>query len=532
MTPGSPVPHEGVVYRSRGAVLVIGDSATVATAACELVRRAPKLHVALFAPGVGALSDLPPHITAVGGRVVALQGHLGQFSASVRIAADQVEDAGIFSANADRRFDLVLDLCREPLLRRSAPPLGYYAPGGDAAALLRALDSLPQLTGDFHQPKYVDYRPALCAHGAMGIAGCTRCLDVCATAAIRSVGEKIEVDPWLCQGCASCTLACPSGALGFRQPPPKVLQGMLDHRLTECAVDAGPPVLVVHETASRHLRPVIDEASGVVLFEVNRLPAFSDVLCLTALARGVSGVVLVVAAETPPESRKLIERKLSELRSILVGSGGDPVALQFTTDIDVATAVEQIKSRARSPVSATVVSGDAADQKRANLLDLIDALTRRAQASGPVKGSVAESVALEAGAAFGNVQVDPEKCTLCLACSHLCPSDALSGQMAPAPALYFRESLCTQCDLCRAGCPEQAICLQPRFLPDAARRTAAREIASDQLVPCASCGTPFTGRRKLAVSLALMQEHAPDMPGGIDSLRMCPGCRQRETLMQ
>lgn len=528
MTPGSPVPREGVVYRSRGAVLVIGDSAAAADAALELVKRGPKLHVALFAPGVAALRDMPPQITAVGGRIVALQGHLGQFSASVRVAADKVEDAGIFSANADRRFDLVLDLCRVPLLRQSTPPLGYYAPGGDVAALQSALDSLPQLTGDFHKPKYVDYLPALCANGAMGVGGCTRCIEACATAAIRSVGEKIEVDPWLCQGCATCTLVCPTGALEFQHPTPKALQARLDARLAEYAADAGAPVLVVHDAASRRLLPVI-EASGVVLFEVNRPPTFSDAMCLTALARGVAGVVLVMGPSTPPQSRKSIERMLSELRSIVAGIDADPVALQFATDVDVdvAIAVEQIKRRARPSAWATVVGDGSSAGKRANLLDLIDALARSAQASG----GAAESVALDAGAAFGNVQVDPDKCTLCLACTHLCPSGALSGQMAPAPALYFRESLCTQCDLCRAGCPEHAISLQPRFLPDAARRAAPREIASDQLVPCSNCGIPFTGRRKLAVSLALMQEHAKDMAGGIDSLRMCPGCRQREMLM-
>jgi len=88
-----------------------------------------------------------------------------------------------------------------------------------------------------------------------------------------------------------------------------------------------------------------------------------------------------------------------------------------------------------------------------------------------------------------------------------------------------------QCDLCRAGCPEKAITLQPRFLTDAAARASSRELAIDQLVPCSSCGTPFIGRRKLAMSLAMMQDHAKDMPGGIDSLRMCPNCRQIKTMM-
>lgn len=526
MAPGTPAPHDGVVYRSRGAVLVIGDSLAAADAARNLAKRAPKLRIVLFAPGVGALADSPTNITAVGGRIVALQGHLGEFSASVRVAVDKVEDAGIFSANANRRFDLVLDLCREPLLRQSVLPYGYYAPGGDAAALASALDSLPQLTGDFHKPKFVDYRPQLCAHGAMGVAGCRRCLDVCDAGAIRSTGEKIEVDSYLCQGCASCTLACPTGALSFQQPTPKALQGLLNHLLADRAVDAEAHVLVVHDASIRHLLPVI-ETSGVLLLEVNPLPAFSDVLWLAALASGVSGVVLAMGPETPPQSRKLIEQKAGELRAILAGLGGDPAALQIATSMDIGIAIDKLEIGPRPSEMRAAVNSSQSEEKRAAFLEWVDAFAQSRQA----RGQVSEPSALPIGAAFGTVLVDAGKCTLCHACTHLCPTGALGGQIEPAPTLYFKESLCVQCDLCRAGCPEKAIELQARFLPDAGTRETSRELARDQLVPCSSCGIPFIGRRKLAASLALMQEHAKDLPAGIDSLRMCPSCRQRSTML-
>lgn len=531
MPPGTPPPHDGVVYRSRGMALVIGDSLQAVEAARELLKRVPTLRIALFAPGVSDLSsDLPSSINAVSGRIVSLQGYLGQFSASVRVAADKAEDVGIFSANADQRFDLVLDLCREPLLRESVLPYGYYAPGDDAEALVRALDSLSQLTGDFHKPKYFDYRPQLCAHGAMGVAGCTRCLDVCATAAIRSTGEKIAVDPYLCHGCASCTLACQTGALSFQQPTLKALKGMLNELLAERGVDAETYFLVVHDAATRHLLPAM-EAPEVLLFEVNPLPAFSDLLWLTALVGGVSGVVLVMAPEIPPQSRKLVEQKVSELSAILASLGGDSAAIQIATPVNLGIAIDDLKRCTRTSALAVAVNGNSSDEKRASLLAAVDALARSAHATGQSSGTLAEPCVLATGAAFGSVLVDPDKCTICLACTHLCPSGALSGQVDPAPALYFKESLCMQCDLCRAGCPEKAITLQARFLPDASAREASRELASDQLAPCSSCGTPFIGRRKLAVSLALMQEHAKDMPGGIDSLRMCPSCRQRETMM-
>jgi len=516
------VPHDGVLYRSRGSVLLIGDSPAAADAARELIKRAPKLRIALFAPGVAALEDLPAGITAVGGRIASLSGHLGQFSASVRVAADKVDDAGIFSGNEDRRFDLVLDLCREPLLRQNVLPYGYYAPGGDAAALVVALDSLSQLVGDFHKPKYFDYRSQLCAHGAMGVAGCTRCLDVCDTTAIRSAGEKIEVDPYLCQGCASCTLACPTGALSFQQPATKTLRGKLNELLTARGGDAG--ILVVHDAASRHLLPTMDP-SAVLLLEVDPLPAFSEVLWLKALLGGIKGVVLVPAPTTPPQSSELMQQKVAELRAILACYGGDAARLQIATPVTVDHSIEKIKSTSVSSMRTAPVNDSPLDEKRMQLLNLLDALGQLWQTDSP------RPCPVPPGSPFGTVVVNETKCTICHACTHLCPTGALSGQLDPAPVLSFKESLCIQCDLCRAGCPEKAITLQPRFLTDALRREALRELASDQLVPCSRCGTPYIGRRKLEVSVALMREHAQDMPGGIDSLRMCPSCRQHETLI-
>ena len=523
MAPGTPAPHDGMVYRSRGAVLVIGDSAAAANAARQLLGRAPRLRIALFAPGAGALADLPSNITAVGGRIVSLQGHLGQFVAEVRVAVDKCEDAGIFSPNADRRFDLVLDLCRQPLLRQNVLPHGYYALGDDAAALSRALDSLSQLSGDFHKPKYFDYRPQLCAHGAMGVSGCTRCIEACDAAAIRSAGERIEVDPWLCQGCAGCALACPTGALSFQSPPASVLQEVLTDLLAAHAGDTEATFLVVHDAASRPMLPAT-APSGVVLFEVNPLPAFSDVMWLTALAGGASGVVMLAAPAAAPRSRALIEQKLGELRAILASFGGDPAMQQIATRTNVGVLIDQIKSGTRA-LTATVKCNPS-DEKRASFLALVDALAQ----SRPAGDQTREPCPLPAGAAFGEVRVDAGKCTICHACVHLCPTGALSGRLEPAPALQFTESLCVQCDLCRAGCPEKAITLRARFLPDAVARETTRELASDELVPCRGCGTPYIGQRKLAASLALMQQHASAMPGGLDSLRMCPACRQRETM--
>jgi ferredoxin len=518
LAPGAAVPDHHVRYRSRGSVLIAGDTIDAADVARALAVRAPRLRIALFAPGVDAVPGLPFNISAVGGRIVSLRGHLGCFAAGVRVGPDKVDDAGIFSGNADRHFDLVLDLSREPLLGQSVPAHGYYAPRGDGAALEHAMESLPAQVGDFCKPVYFDYRAELCTHGALGVSGCTRCLDGCDAAAIRSEGDKIAIDPHLCQGCASCALACPTGALRFTQPNAKAPEDALREL---AAAQPGRQTLVVHDVAARAQLSGVDD-STVALFEVSPLAACPDTLWLTAILLGFRAIVLVTDEKIPPRGRRLIEQKVGDMRAMFGGFGGDLEVLTVTAD-SAKAAVGRLSSRTRATRQPTSVVRDWPEPKRAGFLARVDALDRDAQ--------VAASVALPSGAAFGRAVVDRDKCTLCHACVNLCPTGALSGDAVALPALFFTESACVQCGLCSAGCPEHAITLEPRFVLDAIAREVRQQVASDQLVACSQCGALFTGRRKLEASLALMQKHLHTLPAsGLESLRMCPDCRRSASM--
>jgi ferredoxin len=118
------------------------------------------------------------------------------------------------------RFDLVLDLRDQPLIDTPQPPQGYFAPGGDALALARAVRELGQMSGEFEKPKFFEYKEKICAHGRSGITGCTSCIDVCSTRAITSELEekRVKVEPHLCMGCGGCATVCPSGAMTYAYP--------------------------------------------------------------------------------------------------------------------------------------------------------------------------------------------------------------------------------------------------------------------------------------------------------------------------
>ncbi len=116
------------------------------------------------------------------------------------------------------RFDLVLDLSAEPLIRLHQPPQGYFAPGRDPLAQAEAARELAGMTGEFEKPKFFVYREKICAHSRSEITGCTQCIDICSTAAISADGDYVKVEPHLCMGCGACASVCPSGAMTYAYP--------------------------------------------------------------------------------------------------------------------------------------------------------------------------------------------------------------------------------------------------------------------------------------------------------------------------
>jgi ferredoxin len=467
------------------------------------------------------VSGLPHNVIAIGGRVVSIVGRLGAFTAHAATSPEQSADIGGFSANPDHTFDLVLDLSRSPHFQQSVPPLGYFAPGSDSGALARAIAAMPMLVGRLAKPRYFEYNAALCAHGAQKLTGCTRCIDVCSTAAIRSAGDVIAVDPYLCQGCATCTLACPTGALTFRQASREELLTRCEEAIAD-AQDAGVshPVIVIHTAASAKtvrdgLLPVSAQA-----IEVTALPAFGEELWFAALARGAGGVVLVADACMPQDARAQLERSVSVARKLLaaIGSGQERIALATPKDV-----------RAAITVAAAVIHGGARTyapnpraNKRALLLVSLDSITI---------GRMLSAQPLPDESPWGEVLVDREKCTVCHACVNLCPTQALVADTEPRPRLSFIEANCVQCGLCEVGCPEKAIVLRSRFTPDPTVRASSRLLHEDDLARCTSCGTPFIGNKLLASSIARLNDF-PGLTGlsTIERLKLCPGCRQRAVL--
>ncbi|MEO8655006.1 MAG: 4Fe-4S binding protein, partial [Ramlibacter sp.] len=501
-----------VEYRSRGTVLVIGDGIDVLEPAQALAAR---LRVIAFAPGLEAVKNVWRNLTMVGGRIVSVSGHLGCFRARAAVGSGQDRDMGPFSPNSDGAFDLVLDLSKVPRIRSEIPPDGYFAPR-DEAGIRAALMAIPTRVGAFSKPNIVRFESALCTHGRQGHPGCTRCMEVCDAGAIRSNGNMVSVDPHLCQGCAACTMACPTGAISCAVPSRVDLLSRLRKLLDESDADGiACPALVVHVPISGTL--VRDLPVHMRAMEVPALPAFGDELWLAALASGFRSVLLVDHAGLSPGARRAVTQALAQAQALVaaVGRGAAAIPLVDADQLQRQTVKPLPAPRKSSRLASHAGSADIG--KRRLVIDSLTVLST---------GNVGASIALAEGAAFGAVRVRRPACTLCRACANVCPTGALQGDSHFASRLTFRESACVQCGLCVSVCPEHALALQPRAAAFSGSALGATVLAQDAMVRCTQCRIPFISQKMLThiVSSASAGAFGAQRE---NPLYLCMDCRSR-----
>lgn len=516
------VPTSVVEFSSRGRCLVVGAE----DEALDLVRQlANRVECVVAVPG-----DATPDVDRVDGTYVVrggrplLRGALGDFD--VRLASGGTQLAlGAMLAPAIERFDLVVDLGTPRLLQQAMPPLGYYAPGPDPEARAALTDVLPEMRGEFEKPKYFNYNPEICAHGRSGKRGCTRCIDACPAEAIVSIGEKVQVNPYLCQGGGTCATGCPSGAMTYAYPVPGDLLQALQRLLRDYRESGGSsPSLLFHDESSA--AALASELAGsmpehVLPVAIEEIGSAGMDTWLACLAYGAEAIVVLTSDQTPPQVIEVLQEQAGTARAVLAGLGYPEGRLRLANADQPATALQELASLPTGQARQAATFAAPPADKRGTLRLALQHLQSHAPAPKRI-------IALPAGAPFGEVRVDATACTLCMSCVSACPTHALQDGRG-LPQLNFREWNCVQCGLCERTCPEDAISLSPRLLLDIEARERPRILHEEQPVCCVACGKPFATRAMLDKLSRKLEGHWMFRDEAARRrLQMCEDCRVRD----
>ncbi len=427
------------------------------------------------------------------------------------------------------RFDLVLDLSATPLLKRVELPDGYAAPGRDPFDQALAVQALGELVGEFEKPRYVAFDASLCAHSRSKKSGCTNCIEVCSTEAIRSNGDVVAVDPYLCKGCGTCSTVCPSGALGFQYPRVTDVGAQVKTLLAEYARAGGAaPCLLFHsaEAGGALIARLARRGRGlparVIPVEVWSADAVGLDLMLGSVALGACQVAVLAAGSHDVAPLKA---QAGHGQTILgaLGYAGEHLRIVEAMDADD---WRQLEVALWDWVPAEGVARAASFRLLPKKRETLDFALRHLVAQAPAAASRAglpAAIALSPGAPFGQITAS-DACTLCMACTGACPAGALRAS-SDAYRLEFIERNCLQCGLCVASCPESALVAEPRLLlGDDARR--ARTLREADIHHCTSCGKAMGAAPMIEAMVSRLAGHSMFATDAQRArLRMCADCR-------
>ncbi|WP_421275861.1 4Fe-4S dicluster domain-containing protein [Aeromonas veronii] len=515
-----------VSYQSQGRLLLVGPEDRIRRAASLLPAGVkPTLLVTeavhdAEAADLEAIFDATASLAALTLREPGLTGYLGQFRLTglngqgerVNLAAlcfPQQATVGI-----EPRFDLVADLGRAPLFALERPPVGYLHLADDQG-LAERLAEICALTGIFDKPRYFRLDPEACAFTARGVPGCSRCLDVCPTDALKPINGRIQIDPHLCQGFGSCASACPTGAIAYHQPDANTSGDYL-LRLLKHYREAGgeaPRLLIAGENEREWVE------TELTRLPANWLPVWVEESAslgieswLAALAYGASAVRIALGDDAPESVRALVEREMASAAVLLAGAGlaADRIAL-FNPD-----AGEPVSSHPTVALLEKPLKGD----KREKLFAAFDVLWQANEGSR-------EPLAVPHGAPYGSVELKESDCTLCMGCVAVCPSRALHA-VGHTPGLNFIEQDCIQCGMCEKACPEQAIVLMPRLQPVPEARRAVQSLKAEEAACCIRCAKPFAPASMIRRIQQKLAGHSHFQNEAAQRLLMCEDCRVKD----
>jgi len=421
------------------------------------------------------------------------------------------------------RFDLVLDLQPLPVLAMHQPPQGYFAPGIDPAAQMKAASGLAAMIGTFEKPRFFNYKASICAHARSKKVGCTQCIDVCSTEAIRADGDGVAVEPHLCMGCGACATVCPSGAMSYGYPSVSDFGRQLRTLLTTYAKAGGrDAALLLHAEGGRaSIARLARRGRGlparVIPLEVHHVASIGLDVWLAALAHGASQVAVLLTGDEAPQYRVALEAQMEIADTIAQALGYQGRHFRLFEGADTQALDTALWSWPAALGVRAAATFAFTNEKRTTAALAIEHLAQHA----PVPR---REIALPTGSPYGTIAVDHDACTMCLACVGACPEGAILDN-PEALELRFIEAKCVQCGICAKTCPEDAIALAPRLnlAPEARQPRIVNEAA---IFKCIACGKALGPEKMIANMLGRLAGHSMfTVPGALDRLKMCADCR-------
>lgn len=363
-------------------------------------------------------------------------------------------------------------------------------------------DFLQSKSPVYRYKNFISYDSSICQYAKRREECCGKCALICPTTAIIKLDETKELDFSMpdCIGCGDCVSICPSGSLEFTPLPKTSFYALLNFY-------EGKKILIIDEDfALEKLDIRLDEGFLPLILKSSQLNQTQ----LLALLQS-SGANLILCAthfskgneEACELLNTIFERKFGKKA---VFKAFDKPSLQKA--LDSCEFIENL--RFKLPQSPMLKREEFAKR----LLNLIDENDFGVVESGE-------------WLRYGQVSVNANTCTLCLACVGACNVGALVAD-SKENALKFNPSLCTTCGYCVVSCAEKdTMSMQRSGLELKQSFFHFRTLAKDELFACVECGKAFATTKAVQKVANVMKEQFATNEKKLKTLYCCAECKAK-----
>ena len=361
-------------------------------------------------------------------------------------------------------------------------------------------------TGLYTYRNAVQYTPSICLYHHARVPVCGLCAAHCPTAAIKRKEKpnELEIIDIECIGCGKCIGFCPTGAIdsvSFSRSSFKEICSIYEDNV---------PLVLQDGSWIEKLKFKLPEA--VMPFIVESIDALDETYFLTLLqSTGRPLIVLADSFSTRTQEAIDLVNEISRRRF-----GRETVVISLVDSEDFFSFSEL------APIPEIKYD---LDERSMNKREIF---TKRL--SYLVGQNDFGVIPTGPFSPYGDLQIDTEKCTLCLSCAAACSQGALTVH-PENNTLRFTPSACTVCGYCKVTCPEED-CLevignQLTLSSDFFRQ---KVVAEDVLFKCIECGVGFAPAKAVHKIIEVMTPLFGDDTARVKSLRCCPDCKAKVML--
>ncbi|EAJ7572033.1 4Fe-4S dicluster domain-containing protein [Campylobacter upsaliensis] len=424
--------------------------------------------------------------------VLSVFGSAGELCAVVKNKDEEVE----------LDFDILLyEKERQDFKRQS----GCYdlANFKDERELLSFLQSK---SPNYHFKTFITYNSSVCQYHKRRSEHCAKCAEICPTTAILKDDEEriLEFSQIDCLGCGGCVSVCPSGSLDYAPMNRDSFFKMLDF------VRGSKICIIPKKMPLEHLNLKLGE--GVLPFMIEGEKWLSNLHFLSLLQASGANLVFYTdfvsrgSAEAIGLLNAVFERKFGK-KAVFVASDEKELEnaltkLEFIEGLNFSFHNNTQTNRENFAVRLRHLIGDE---------DL---------------GVVESGEWLR----YGDLRLNVDTCTLCLACVGACNVGALIAD-SKENALKFNPSLCTTCGYCEVSCAEKdTLKLERSGLRLEKSYFDFRTLAKDELFACVECGKEFATKKAVEKIASLMRDKFANDEAKLKSLYCCADCKAKVML--